>query len=68
MLKIIDAILGKSKKIMDLGCANGILLKSMAEYKSIDSLVGLELAPVLVEQAREKLAEGSSGINFDRYF
>jgi SAM-dependent methyltransferase len=57
---IVDAV-RRGQSFLDIGCANGLLMESMAEWAGVEPY-GLEIAPELAEVARRRLPQWADRI------
>jgi SAM-dependent methyltransferase len=47
--------------VLDLGCGSGVLLARLLALTSVEYLVGVDVCPAALEQARQRLARAGAG-------
>jgi SAM-dependent methyltransferase len=54
-LKMFDLSLGKSQRVLEIGCGMGRVTRAIAAR--VESVVGIDIAPEMIERGREALAD-----------
>lgn len=56
--------LSAAARVLEVGCGTGVLTRTLAQLAGVASVVGVDLAPSLIEKARE-LASGLPDVTFE---
>jgi ubiquinone/menaquinone biosynthesis C-methylase UbiE len=54
----------RDSRVLEVGCGTGVLTRLLARVPEVGSVVGTDVAPALLERARE-LASGLPGVSFE---
>ena len=63
--EFLDAIeLSPGARVLEVGCGTGVLTRALAELPAAEAVVGVDLAPSLLQEAR-RLSEGIPNLTFE---